>query len=62
MGRIMNGSHMYTNTMNMPRYEDDSEGPPMAGVASMASNNPARPSLAHTHAKTPSFASSRRQA
>src|ERR1041384_1567803 len=29
MGRIMNGSHMYTNTMNMPMYEDDNEGPPM---------------------------------
>src|SRR6187455_3834688 len=62
MGRIMNGSHMYTNTKNMPRYEDDIDGPPIPGVASMASNKPESPSLAHSQGKMPSFASSRRQA
>ena len=43
-------------------YDDDSDGPPMPGVASDASSNPVRPSLPKNQAMMPSFASSRRQA
>src|SRR6187455_3841366 len=60
IGRIMNGNHMYTNTRNMPMYDDDSEGPPMPGVASSASSRPDNPSLPKHQAMMPSFASSKR--
>jgi hypothetical protein len=44
IGRIMNGSHAYVNTRNRPRFDVESELPPMYGSVSRPSSAPRSPS------------------
>ncbi|MNZ47832.1 hypothetical protein D3C78_655590 [compost metagenome] len=62
MGRIMNGSQMYTNTRNRPRCEVDRVLPPTPGMARMNCNTGSRLSTWTNHWATPPLASNKVQA
>ncbi|MCY1460745.1 hypothetical protein D9M71_783310 [compost metagenome] len=62
IGRIMNGSQMYTNTRKRPRCEVDSVLPPTPGTASRVCSRASRCSCWTNHWATPPLASSRVQA
>ena len=40
MGKIIYGSHTYTNTMHMPKFDTESDVPPIPGTANKPSSAP----------------------